>query len=84
MITNAETVNFAIKDLEVSNVNPFTNKEFKKASDFESFDVYLMFHEGQRNAFTYEDKITFPMEDAEIFNIKKGDISDESNWTRKR
>ncbi len=84
MITNAETVNFAIKDLEVSNVNPFTNKEFKKAADFDSFDVFLMFHEGQRNAFTYEDKITFPMEDAEIFNIKKGDISDESNWTRKR
>lgn len=40
LMTNAETVNLAIENLGIEDVNPITGKKFQHVGDFSSFNVY--------------------------------------------
>lgn len=76
--TNAETVNLALKDLPVSHKNPFTGKDLKSASDFESFNVY---GSGDWRVSNYVGKTQFPMDEMKAYTVRDN-IFDERNWTK--
>lgn len=76
--TNADVPYLATKDLSVSNVNPFTNKEFRKASDFSSFNVYRIV---EWRISQYKGKTQFPIKGKNAYTVRDN-IFDEKNWTK--
>lgn len=76
--TNADVPYLATKDLSVSNVNPFTNKEFRKASDFSSFNVYRIV---EWRISRYKGKTQFPIKGKNAYTVRDN-IFDEKNWTK--
>lgn len=76
--TNADTPYLATKGLGVSNVNPFTKKEFRKASDFDSLNVYRLAEWGVDR---YEGKTQFPLKGKNAYTVRDN-IFDERNWTK--
>ncbi len=76
--TNADVPYLATKNLDVSNVSPFTNKKFRKASDFDSFNVYRIV---EWRVDKYKDKTQFPIKGKNAYTVREN-IFDEKNWTR--
>ena len=76
--TNADVPYLATKDLAVSNVNPFTKKEFRKASDFSSFNVYRIV---EWRVSQYKGKTQFPIKGKNAYTVRDN-IFDEKNWTK--
>lgn len=79
-MTNAETVNYVLKDLPLEKKNPFNGKELKSVDDFETFDLYGVagteWSESQlinKNQFTL-----LPQNGWQV----KENIFDDNNWIR--
>lgn len=76
-MTNADTIFFAKKDLNTSNINPFTKIEFKQEK--ENIHVYPQGFDHENNGEAIRDKTQFILNKNEGWNVSKN-IFDEKNW----
>ncbi|MCR5063462.1 MAG: sulfatase-like hydrolase/transferase, partial [Treponema sp.] len=75
-MTNADTIFLAKQNLDVSNINPFTNKELKQDKKYEGITVYPTY--GQEMYVEYlKDKTQFTLKDGYFV---KNNIFDKNNW----
>ena len=77
-MTNADTLFLAKKNLNISNINPFTKKEFKQEK--ENVHVYPQGFDNEHNGELIRDKTQFVLNKEEGWNVTKN-IFDEKNWT---
>ncbi|MDE7292777.1 MAG: hypothetical protein K2N58_12145 [Treponemataceae bacterium] len=80
--SNAETPNLAIRNLPVSNVNPFTCETLCHAYDFSSFTIVDVTESGKKmNPSEWEDKTQFVDKEVYAYTVRDN-IFDEKNWTK--
>ena len=78
-MTNADTIHLAKKDLNLSDVNPFTGNEFFVDKE-NGVDVFLSTWQTEE---ARQQKLkTFETESEIVWHISPGDISKEETWTR--
>ena len=78
-MTNADTLFFAKKDLNISNINPFTKKEFLQSKK-DGVSVYFATEEGKEwNADYMIDKTQFTLDKKMGWHVSEN-IFDEKNW----
>ncbi len=75
-MTNAETVNLARDNLNVSDINPFTKRQFRTVNDFDDFKVYLL---DEFRVRIFNNKTTVPLSGKKEY-IVKSDIFKDENW----
>ncbi len=79
-MTNADTPRLAVKNLEVSDVNPFTGNAFQSTSDYDSFEV-LHIDVDRFMPEEWKNEYTFYNSGEEVYRVKTN-IFEESNWER--
>lgn len=81
-MTHAETVNFARKDLNVSDINPWTGEKLKTLGDFREFTIIdIKESSGKFNPQYWKDKVDFTDVDNVSYTVHDN-IFDEKNWTK--
>lgn len=79
-MSNADTPRLAVKDLDVSDMNPFTGNKFQSTADYDSFEV-LHIDVDRFMPEEWKDEYTFYNSGEEVYRVKT-DIFDEANWER--
>lgn len=81
-MTHAETVNFARKDLNVSDINPWTGEQLKTVNDFTEFKIIDIKESSRKfNPQYWKDKMDFTDVDNVSYTVHDN-IFDEKNWTK--
>ena len=77
-MTNADTVELAIKDLDLSHKNPYTNKEFVQDKK-NGINLYFQIT-GEVNAPSLINKTQITLDKNTAWHFVSGDIGNPDNW----